>query len=565
MSVNDENSYQAGNPADDAFHRDDIDDINSVYNLAQVSEIDASCIPQADRNATFEVTSTTLRLIHSRGLYGGSEHEDSYEHIRSFIEVCTPLSFKTLSQECIRLRLFPLSFTGEATKWLIELPKNSIKLWEESEEPRRYCHDWAEQDDHEEDRTQLSESPKSKGSANSPQVNDLFSRMLDKVEGSDDLLKRMKDDFSSLNSKVNSHVDAIRALEGQLSLLSAQLTSRTLMKYNERGLVVVTRSGKMEKGNVMEDEDLRIQEESQGTEELELHIPQNLAKEPQEDAEQHVQIPKVTHLLPRIPPPFPQLEELLEMPGYAKFMKELITKKMSLEYETIEVHSCNVIMTNESITKREDPGAFTIACTIGMLQFAKALCDLGASINLMPYAIYKQLGLGEPKATTIRLFMDDRSIKHHVGILHDIMVKVDRFIFPTNFVILDCEIDTEIPIILGRTFLVTGRALVDIEGGKLKFRVNDNEVTFNSCKSMKQPSNIHVVSTEDVIDEAVASVSHLMCKNEPLDSVLANYEESKVQGYEEVVAALSGLGEYSRNPIKLDIDLKNRESPPANP
>ncbi|XP_049358615.1 uncharacterized protein LOC125823261 [Solanum verrucosum] len=194
-------------------------------------------------------------------------------------------------------------------------------------------------------------------------------------------------------------------------------------------------------------------------------------------------------------------------------------------------------MTNDSITKREDPGAFTIPCTIGMLQFAKALCDLGASINLMPYAIYKQLGLGEPKATTMRLLMVD----------------------------LECEIDAEIPIVSGRPFLATGRALVDVESEKLKFRVNDDEVTFNICKSMKQPSNIHMVSTEDVIDKAMASMSHLMRKNDPIEFVLANYDDSKVQGYEEVVAALSRLGSYSRNPIKLDIDLKNRESPPAKP
>ncbi|KAK4706993.1 hypothetical protein R3W88_033465 [Solanum pinnatisectum] len=187
-------------------------------------------------------------------------------------------------------------------------------------------------------------------------------------------------------------------------------------------------------------------------------------------------------------------------------------------------------MSNESITKREDRGAFTIPCTIGMLQFTKTLCDLGASINLMPYAIYKQLGLGEPKATTLRLLMADRSIKY--------------------------PIDAEILIILERPFLAIERALVDVESGKLKFRVNNYEVSFNICKSMKQPSNIHVVSIEDVIDEALASVSHLVRRNKPLESVLANYDESEVQGYEEMVAALSGFGVYSRNPIKLDIDLK---------
>ena len=69
------------------------------------------------------------------------------------------------------------------------------------------------------------------------------------------MLKGMRDDFSSLNSKVNSHADAIKTLEGQLSLLSTQLASKTLMEYNERGLAVVTRSGNVGKWNVMEDED----------------------------------------------------------------------------------------------------------------------------------------------------------------------------------------------------------------------------------------------------------------------------------------------------------------------
>jgi len=86
-------------------------------------------------------------------------------------------------------------------------------------------------------------------------------------------------------------------------------------------------------------------------------------------------------------------------------------------------------MTCEMIKMKEDTGAFTIPCTIGMLQFAKALCDLGASINLMPYAIYKQLGLGEPKSTTMRLLMAGRSIKHPIGILYHILVRLIHLSF----------------------------------------------------------------------------------------------------------------------------------------
>ncbi|XP_049381252.1 uncharacterized protein LOC125845762 [Solanum stenotomum] len=208
------------------------------------------------------------------------------------------------------------------------------------------------------------------------------------------------------------------------------------------------------------------------------------------------------------------------MPGYAKFMKELVTKNRSMDFETIEIsHNCSAIMTSKMIIKKEDPEAFPIPCTIGMLEFAKALCDLGASINLMPYAINKQLGLGKPKSTTMQLLMADQSIKHPVGILYDILVKFDGFIFLADFFILDCEIYAEIPIILGRPFLATERALVDVESGELKFQVNEDQVTFNV--------------------------------------VFANYDESEVQDYDEVVAALLGLGEYSRNPLEPDIDLKN--------
>ena len=100
----------------------------------------------------------------------------------------------------------------------------------------------------------------------------------------------------------------------------------------------------------------------------------------------------------------------------------------------------------------------------------------------MPYSIYKKLGLGEPKPTNMRLLIADRTIKRPVGILYDVLVKVDHFIFPADFVILDCEVDVEVPIILGRPFLATGKALVDVECGELKFRVNNEEVTFNVCQ-----------------------------------------------------------------------------------
>ena len=90
--------------------------------------------------------------------------------------------------------------------------------------------------------------------------------------------------------------------------------------------------------------------------------------------------------------------------------------------------------------------------------------------------------------------MADRTVKRPIGILHDVLVKVELFIFSADFVILDCEIDFEFPIILGRPFLATGIALVDMEKGQIKFLLNNEEVTFNICRSMRQSGELQSVS-----------------------------------------------------------------------
>ncbi|XP_009768298.2 uncharacterized protein [Nicotiana sylvestris] len=147
------------------------------------------------------------------------------------------------------------------------------------------------------------------------------------------------------------------------------------------------------------------------------------------------------------------------MSGYAKFMKDLVTKKKNANFETIKVtHQCFAIISQTEIKKIEDSGFFTILCAIRLTSFTKVLCDLGASINLMLYAIFKKLGLGDPRPTTMKLLMTYRTLKKPLGVIDDILIKVDRFYFPADFVILDCEMDVEILIILGRPFLATGQS-----------------------------------------------------------------------------------------------------------
>ena len=137
----------------------------------------------------------------------------------------------------------------------------------------------------------------------------------------------------------------------------------------------------------------------------------------------------------------PLVEALEKIPSFAKFIKDLVTKKRSVTFEDDDrMQHCSAIATRSLVQNKEDPGAFTIPCTVGSLYFVKALFDLGESINLMPLSIYKKLRLGDTKSTTMRLLMTDRTLKRPIGILHDVLVKVESFIFLADFVILDCEV-----------------------------------------------------------------------------------------------------------------------------
>ncbi|XP_038882354.1 uncharacterized protein LOC120073617 [Benincasa hispida] len=118
------------------------------------------------------------------------------------------------------------------------------------------------------------------------------------------------------------------------------------------------------------------------------------------------------------------------------------------------------------------------------------LCDLGASINLMPLSIFKKLDIGEAKLTTITIQLADRPIKLPEGKIEDVLVQVDKFIFPADFVILDYEADREIPIILGRPFLATGRALIDVHKGELTISVDDQVERFNILNALKYPGDM---------------------------------------------------------------------------
>jgi len=154
-------------------------------------------------------------------------------------------------------------------------------------------------------------------------------------------------------------------------------------------------------------------------------------------------------ILKRLQINIPFTEALKQMPTYAKFMKELLTKKRKFnDQEIVELEvECSAIIQKTLPQKSRDPRSFTLPVTIGNLTVENELLDLGASINLMPLSMLKKIGDVEVKPTRMTLQLADISIKYPHGIVEDLLVKVDKFLFPIDFVVMNMEEDAEVPFV----------------------------------------------------------------------------------------------------------------------
>ncbi|GJX13305.1 reverse transcriptase domain-containing protein [Tanacetum coccineum] len=197
-------------------------------------------------------------------------------------------------------------------------------------------------------------------------------------------------------------------------------------------------------------------------------------------------------------------DALFFMPRFAPTIRNLLmNKEKLLELAKIPLNeNCSAMLLKKLPEKLGDPGKFLIPCNFPGMDVCHALADLGASINLMPLSFWKKLSLPELTPTRMTLELADRSITHPKGLAEDVYVKVGKFHFPTDFVVVDFEADPRVPLILGRSFLRTGRALIDVYGEEITLRVDNEAVTFNLDQTTRYSStNDKSVNRIDIIDE----------------------------------------------------------------
>ena len=196
-------------------------------------------------------------------------------------------------------------------------------------------------------------------------------------------------------------------------------------------------------------------------------------------------------------------------------MKDILSKKIKITEEGIVSLSatCSVVIQKTLPEKMQDPCSFTIPCKIEDADMGKALCDSRASINLMPLFVAKRLSLGELTLTTITLQRADRTLAHSEGTLEDVLIKVGKFVFPVDFVVINMEEDKQIPLMLGRPFLVIRAALIDVKKGELTLKVGDQAVHFNLNHNLKQlefsSANCEIVETKIPVSYKLTTTCNL--------------------------------------------------------
>jgi uncharacterized coiled-coil protein SlyX len=336
--------------------------------------------------------------------------------------------------------------------------------------------------------------------------------MLGEMKGEmTNMVGEIKGTVGEISQTVNAHSQSIAKLEAQMGQLANTLNRREDGKlpsqpvanpkghymvnedtsYHQQVQAITTlRSGRLVDNQVEEqkDEHTEIPEtlqrdkgkqvindtSSSANPSLEApYVPrapfQERLKAPSHFGKQGEKIQAMMKVFKQVKINIPLLDAIQQVPAYAKFLKDLCTQKRKsrnhIPKKALLTEHVSSLIQHNTLPKFKDPGAPTISCIIGHKEIDKALLDLGAGVNLLSYLVYQQLGLGELKPTTVILQLVDRFIKKSKGIIKDVIIKVDKFFFPVDFIFLDTKPvphpERLIPVILRRPFLATTNACIN--------------------------------------------------------------------------------------------------------
>nr|GEU65995.1 DNA-directed DNA polymerase [Tanacetum cinerariifolium] len=424
----------------------------------------------------FKINTNLLQLVQANS-YHGFERENPHTHINNFKRITLTLKFRDVPNDVIKLMMFPYSLEGSARVWYDKEPHNSILTWEDlvNKSVNQFF-------------------PPSRTTYLKNEISRFTQRFEDTFGEAWERFKEMLracpyHGFTEL-AQIDTFYNGLN--NNDQDFLNAAASGNLLSKTTREALQIIENKSKVScsinKSNVS-----RMNTTSRLND-------QNLHEKSINQMEKFFQIFQDLHF------DISFVDALLLMPKFASTIKSLLTNKDKLfKLAKIPLNkNCSVMLLKKLLEKLGDPGKFLIPCDFPGMDVCHALADLGASINLRPLFIWKKLSLPELTPTRMTLELADRFITRPKGVTEDVFVKVRKFHFSTDFLVVDFKADPRVPLILGRSFLKTGHALIDVYGEEITLRVNDEAITFNLNQTTRCSSTYDdfLVNRIDIIDVA---------------------------------------------------------------
>ncbi|CAM8948467.1 unnamed protein product [Rhodiola kirilowii] len=344
------------------------------------------------------------------------------------------------------------------------------------------------------------------------QDNPIMAMMAQMLESQKETNKKMEELVAENKrlAKENAHMKQIGKLPSQLDVNSLEHIDAITLKS---GKVLPTAQGKsnlndkeMEEGVANENSKVELRtpmEEDKKEEEPVLMrkyvpmvpFPQRLNKS---KLDAHFQ--RLVEMLKKLYVTLPFHEVITQNPTYAKFLKDIVSNRRVIEESSMVALNveCSAIVQSRMPKKMQDNGSFSIPISFGKIEIDRALCDLGASISLIPYSLFEQIDVGELHPTTISLKQADRSSRIPRGILRDVPIKVGKFFIPVDFYVLEMDVEQEMPVILGRPFLNTVEAVIRCGEGSIELKIGDEKLKIFLKNAMKAPTSSFECNLLDV-------------------------------------------------------------------
>nr|GEX66608.1 hypothetical protein [Tanacetum cinerariifolium] len=439
----------------------------------------------------FEIKTNLLQLVQANP-YHGFERENPHTRINNFKRITSTLKFRDVPNDVIKLMMFPYSLEGAATVWYDKEPPNSILTWDDLEMLRACPHhgfmkltqiDTFYNDLNENDQDFLNAAAggnllsKTTREALNITENKSKVRYLRNKPNVSRMNTTSRENASKMDDRIDNLADQISTL---VDIVSKKVVTPATVKAVEESFVTCGSN------HSYYNCDATNNNKSSVCAATDFHFDIIFA------------------------------DALLLMSKFSSTIKSLLTNKdklFELAKKPLKLfklakiplnENCSAMLLKKLPKKLGDPGKFLIPCDFSGMDVCHALADLGASINLMPLSIWKKLSLPELTPTRMTLELAYLSITRPKGVAKDVFVKVGKFHFLTDFVVIDFEADPQVPLILGGSFLRTARALIDVYGEEITLRVNDEAVTFNLNQTTRYSCTYDDMSVNqiDVIDVA---------------------------------------------------------------